>query len=99
MVNKIRTRAYGSNGGNISESQLTLNFLIDERGREFYWEGYRRQDLNRWGKFTSSAAEDLWQWKGGIKDGRGLADHRAFYPIPASELAANPNAQQNDPNY
>ncbi len=97
LVNKLRERAYGDKSGDVSS--INLDFILEERGREFYWEGYRRQDLNRWNKFTSGATGDLWPWKGGVANGRGLAPHRAFYPIPSSELAANPNAKQNHENY
>ncbi|MCU4177500.1 RagB/SusD family nutrient uptake outer membrane protein [Carboxylicivirga sp. N1Y90] len=95
-VNDVIERGYGDDNNNIIEAELTLDFLLEERGREFYWEGYRRQDLIRFGKFTSG--DYLWQWKGGVQDGRALDAHRNVYPIPSSELAANPNAEQND-NY
>ncbi len=95
-VNKVIERAYGNTSANISEADLTLDFLLEERGREFYWEGTRRQDLIRFGKFTTG--DYLWPWKGGVAGGKALESHRVVYPIPAAELAANPNAQQND-NY
>lgn len=95
-VNDVIERAYGNADNNIISAELTLDFLLEERGREFYWEGYRRQDLIRFGKFTT--AEYLWPWKGGVMDGRAIAAHRVVYPIPSSELASNPNAVQND-NY
>ncbi len=95
-VNEIIERAYGNTNQSITESDLTLDFLLEERGREFYWEGYRRQDLIRFGKFTSS--DYLWPWKGGVMNGRALDSYRVVYPIPNSELASNPNAVQND-NY
>lgn len=92
-VNDVIERAYGNADNNIVEAELTLDFLLEERGRELYWEGYRRQDLIRFGKFTSS--DYLWQWKGGVMDGRALDAHRVVYPIPTSELASNPNTEQN----
>lgn len=93
-VNQVIERAYGNTTANITESELTLDFLLEERGREFYWEGYRRQDLIRFNKFTSNTY--LWPWKGGVENGRGLEKYRVVYPIPSSELASNPNAVQND---
>ncbi|WP_439184099.1 RagB/SusD family nutrient uptake outer membrane protein [Carboxylicivirga taeanensis] len=95
-VNEVIERAYGNADNNISDADLTLDFLLEERGREFYWEGYRRQDLIRFGKFTTG--DYLWPWKGGVINGRSLGAHRTVYPVPSSELAANPNAVQND-NY
>ena len=97
-INLIRARAYGgSTTGNLtSSSDLTLQFVLDERARELYWEGFRRTDLIRYGQFTS--ANYLWPFKGGVKNGTGVSDNRNLFPIPASDLAANPNLKQN-PGY
>jgi hypothetical protein len=92
-VNAIRARAYGNTSGNITSGQLTLQFILDERGREFYWEGYRRTDLIRYGYFTGSSY--VWPWKGGVAAGAAVGDFRTLYPIPATELVANPNLKQN----
>ena len=51
-VNAVRKRAFGNESGNISLGQLTADFLLAERGREFYYEAQRRTDLVRFGKFT-----------------------------------------------
>jgi len=51
-INKIRERAYGNTSGNITAADLDLDFIIDERAREFYYEAQRRTDLVRFGKFT-----------------------------------------------
>lgn len=95
-INALRTRAYGNTSGNITPSQLTLDFILDERGRELYWEGHRRTDLVRYGKFTSSTY--LWPWKGNIAGGTGVDAHFNLYPIPSLEVNANPNLHQN-PGY
>jgi len=96
-INTIRTRAYGgSTAGNINASQLTLQFILDERARELFWEGFRRTDLIRYGQFTS--ASYVWPFKGGISSGTGVASFRNLFPIPSSDLAANPNLKQN-PGY
>ncbi|MCR5002841.1 MAG: RagB/SusD family nutrient uptake outer membrane protein [Bacteroidales bacterium] len=88
-VNDLRERAYGSTDGNISSSQLTLSFILEERARELYFECTRRTDLVRYGLFTASSY--LWQWKGGVLDGRAVDEKYNYYPIPAAELSANPN--------
>lgn len=88
-VNRLRRRAYKSNAGDIKERQLTKDFLIDERARELYLEGERRTDLIRFGLFTTS--KYLWQWKGGTKSGMAVDSKYNVYPIPTSELTANPN--------
>lgn len=95
-INLIRRRAFGDNSGDISTAQLTERFIINERGREFYYEGQRRTDLVRFGLFTGGGY--TWAWKGGAFNGTSVSNHLNVYPIPAEEVAANPNIQQN-PNY
>jgi starch-binding outer membrane protein, SusD/RagB family len=68
-------------------TDLTFDNLLAERGRELYWEGWRRQDLIRFGKFL-----DAWQEK------PASGPERLLFPIPANQLAVNPNLQQN-PGY
>ncbi|NJC26182.1 RagB/SusD family nutrient uptake outer membrane protein [Neolewinella antarctica] len=93
-VNRLRLRAYGSDAGNVRRSELTLPFIIDERAREMYWEGHRRQDLIRFGLYTGS--DYLWPTKGGAPEGTAVPDFRRVYPIPSSDRAANPNLVQNE---
>lgn len=94
LVNDLRQRAYGDDSGNISESELTLPWLLDERARELYYEGHRRVDLVRYGLLTGG--DYLWPWKGNVKEGRATESFRDIFPIPASDLLANPNLNQND---
>lgn len=97
-INRIRERAYGNTSGNITAADLDLDFLIDERAREFYYEAQRRTDLVRFGKFTGG--DYLWQWKGGAFAGASTSDHLDLFPIPGDELSANPNYNgQNNPGY
>lgn len=93
-VNNIRTRAYaGSTSGNITAAQLTLQYVLDERGRELYWEGHRRTDLIRYGLLTSGTY--LWPWKGGVASGTAVDSKYNLFPIPSSVRNANPNLTQN----
>jgi hypothetical protein len=92
-VNQVRNRAFGGAGGSIAESDLTLDFLLDERARELYWECHRRTDLVRFGKFANTSY--LWPWKGGVKDGVSTDAKFNIFPIPAADLGANPNLKQN----
>jgi hypothetical protein len=92
-VNQIRARAYGAGNGQITQGQLTLDFIIDERARELAWEAHRRTDLVRYGLFTGGGY--LWSWKGGSQSGQAVDDYLALYPIPATEMIANPNLTQN----
>jgi len=91
-VNALRDRAYGNVSGDITDAQLTLPFLKDERTRELLWEGHRRTDLIRFADFTDN---DTWQWKGNVLNGQTTESFRNLYPLPASEVIANPNLTQN----
>ena len=95
-VNTLRRRAYGNATGNITAAQLTLPFILDERGRELLWEAHRRTDLVRFGLFTGGSY--LWSWKGGVAAGTATDVHLNLFPIPATELVANPKLKQN-PGY
>jgi len=95
-VNLLRQRAYGSAAGDITAPQLTLQFILDERGRELLWEGHRRTDLVRYGLYTGGTY--IWSWKGGTQNGAATPAYYDLFPIPASEIVANPNLTQN-PGY
>ncbi len=95
-INNLRTRAYGNTTGNIGASMLTTSFLLDERARELYWEGFRRTDLVRHNKFVESTY--LWPWKGGVSSGTAVDATRKLFPIPSRDINANTNLKQN-PGY
>lgn len=79
----------------ITEAGLTADFLINERGRELYWEGHRRQDLVRFKKLEGS--QYVWNWKGSA-NGIALPSTMNLYPIPYDQVIMNPNLHQN-PGY
>jgi hypothetical protein len=79
IVNSIRAKR-----GATALASLDLASMLDERGREMYWEGWRRQDLIRFGKFLQA-----WQEKPS-DDPKNL-----LFPIPSDQLAVNPNLTQN----
>jgi starch-binding outer membrane protein, SusD/RagB family len=89
--NMLRKRAYGNNNGNVGS--ITLPDILNERGRELYWECFRRTDLIRFGVFTSGGL--LWPWKGGVSSGTNVDAHYNLFPLPSVDLAANPNLIQN----
>ncbi|GAB4329382.1 MAG: RagB/SusD family nutrient uptake outer membrane protein [Flammeovirgaceae bacterium] len=95
-INMLRERAYGNTNGNISEGDLTLEFILDERARELYWECHRRTDLIRFGQFTNG--DYVWAWKGGVAGGIKTDPKYNIFPIPSADLNANPNLKQN-PGY
>jgi hypothetical protein len=93
-INKIRYRAYGnSNSGNLNTTDLNLQTILDERGRELYWEGHRRTDLIRYGLLTTGIY--LWPWKGGVASGTAVDAKYNLFPIPATNRTSNPNLTQN----
>jgi hypothetical protein len=92
-INQLRERAYGNSNFNITSADLTLDFILDERARELYWEGHRRTDLIRFGKFTGGSY--IWPWKGGVSAGTSVTDNYNLYPIPFADITANPNLKQN----
>lgn len=71
---KVRARA------GLAPILLTKDKLFEERARELYWEGHRRSDMIRFGKFTGSSYK--WSWKGGALRGRSIPDYRKVYAIP-----------------
>lgn len=89
-LNAIRNRA------GLGNLDLSLSSILDERARELYLEGFRRQDLVRFGLFTSG--EYLWEFKGGVPGGKGVDEHFNLYPITSGDLNANGNLSQN-PGY
>jgi starch-binding outer membrane protein, SusD/RagB family len=97
-INAIRERAFGDASGNISSGDITPEFLLNERAKEFYYEGQRRTDLIRFGQFTNG--DYHWQWKGGTFEGSATSSYRNLFPIPGDEISANPNYNgQNNPGY
>lgn len=90
-INSIRTRA---GAAAISTGEMNLQFVLDERARELYWEGHRRTDLVRYGQLTTNAY--LWPWKGGVASGSAVDSKYNIYPIPAANITSNSNLTQND---
>lgn len=95
FVNALRERAYDSEGGNITANDLTLDFILDERARELWWEAHRRTDLIRFNQFTENG---VWAWKGNVQSGQPTDPNLNLYPIPEEEIRANENLTQN-PGY
>jgi hypothetical protein len=85
LVNYIRTLP---SRGATALTTVTLDNLLDERGRELYMEGWRREDLIRFGKFLGPR-----QLKAETSDPKYL-----LFPISSQQIAANPNLIQN-PGY
>lgn len=68
----------------------TLDELLDERGREFFDENWRRNDLIRFGKF-----EKDWGFKNSINPGAKTDYTKRIFPVPTGVLNENTNWKQN----
>ena len=90
-VNAVRARAKAS-----VLVAVDKDVILDEWSREFYFEGRRRTDLIRYGYFTGSVYN--WDWKGGVANGTSLPAYLNLMPLPADDLNANSNLEQN-PEY
>lgn len=80
MVNNLRQVR-----GATALASLNESTMLDERGREMYWEGVRRIDQVRFGTWNST-----WGSKT-VTDA-----FRVLYPVPQQALDSNPNLKQND---
>ncbi len=69
---------------------LTLDNIYDERLLELCWEGWRRQDMIRFGRYESLFEGDMFDDKVDESDG-----HTTVFPIPADVLALNNYLIQN----
>lgn len=83
LVDQVRVRS------NVTAlvANPTLDDIYDERGRELCWEGHRRQDMIRFGKYT--LAHDF---------KAASPDFYKLFPIPTTALATNTKLIQN-PGY
>lgn len=102
-VNEIRERAYmhGSYAkagvrsdvsGAITDSELTLDFILAERQRELTSELVRRTDLVRYDLLCKGKN---WDWKDGVRDGQDVDTKYNLFAIPETELTNNPTLKQN----
>lgn len=87
LVNTVRKRAFRADDpqAKYTTEQLTLDEFLDERGREFCWEGWRRNDLIRFDKFNDV------RW-----DKEKSEPFRKLFPIPNAALSVNKNLEQNE---
>jgi starch-binding outer membrane protein, SusD/RagB family len=95
MINVVRTRAAYNpansapvNAANVAAmqiqpSQVTIDFILDERTREFYGEGIRWWDLVR----TQSLLERVQNWNP-TQAGQYLQSYMVLRPIPQTEIDA-----------
>ncbi len=89
LVNAVRARSFaeGDPDAVYTTTSLTLEELLNERGRELAYEMHRREDLIRFEQFN----EAWWEKE-------ASEEYRTLYPIPFNVLTANPALEQN-PGY
>lgn len=87
QVNEVRARS-----GAPALASVSLDDILAERGRELYWEGHRRSDLIRFGKYTTGYN---WPFKGGVRAGKDIETFRSLFPIPNTERVLNASLPQN----
>ena len=92
-INKLRARANNKD----QKTSYSLNEILDEWCREFFFEGRRRTDLIRFGKF-GGASDYKWQWKGGSFEGTNFSANLNIFAIPDTDMNSNHNLVQN-PGY
>lgn len=87
LLNQVRARANVDTKtvGDFKTTESFRNFILEERGREFFTEGLRREDLIRHGKFISGAQSR----------GYPAQDYHVVFPIPQQQIDANPTLKQN----
>lgn len=90
-VNKIRSRANAS-----LLTAVNLDIILNEKAREFYFEGQRRTDLIRYGYY--GGGDYNWDWKGGSPSGTKFSSIYNLFPIPSTDMNSNQNLEQN-PGY
>ena len=91
----VQIGALAKRAGVSAPATIDEDFLLAERARELMWEGHRRTDLIRFGKWISGYN---WAFKGGDFAGKDLPEHFSIFPVPSTELATNLDLKQN-PGY
>jgi len=92
LINRLRQRA-----NTTTKNTYTLDNIIDEWAREFFYEGRRRVDLIRFGLYGGNNSYK-WEWKGGARNGTTFSADLNIYAIPSNEISTNTNLKQN-PGY
>ncbi len=95
-ANLSHLQAIATRAGVNLPSTVNLDYILDERARELYWECHRRTDLIRFDKLTSGTY--VWPLKGDDLNGKAVDEKFNLMPIPFTDIMANPNLKQN-PKY
>jgi hypothetical protein len=80
-INVIRRRAaFAGKNNEITQSQMTMEFLMEERERELLGEMGRWYDLKRWGKLVENVR------KHNPDGGPNIQDYHTLRPIPQTQI-------------
>ena len=106
-INVLRNRAFKTarvinnnpNLGKVSASDMTVDFILDERARELIAEENRRMTLARMGKLKDRIALNG-DTSPASKVTTGFQDFNSLLPIPLSEIQLNKGAElKQNPGY
>jgi starch-binding outer membrane protein, SusD/RagB family len=98
-VNKVRARAWGGTlpanrrWTTMSQEDFRIR-ILDERMRELCFEGWRRMDLNRYGKLADLVSSRN-QW---ARETGSIRSFHRLYPIPQIEIIQNEDIGPEDQN-
>ena len=101
LVDRVRARA-GLQGLTPSQTSTVENFfeaLLLERGHEFYYEGVRRQDLIRFGKYVEYANDRIEKANEGGKQYFYVGEEHNRFPIPMDFITESKDAIVQNPGY
>lgn len=93
-IKALRKRANNA----VLPSAYNLQDILNEWAREFYYEGRRRTDLIRFNKYGGDV-DYVWQWKGGVHDGRNFPTYRNVFAIPGDDVTASNGDVKQNPGY
>ena len=87
-ANQVRSRAGVSDFSGMTQEEFR-GAILDERGRELYAEGTRRQDLIRHGQFIGNA----------VDRGKDAKPHQVLFPIPNAVILEGNGVIEQNPGY
>ncbi len=93
LLNKVRNRAGISSikSNDFDSAEEFLELILRERGHELWGEGFRRQDLIRYGKFVEYARK--------YNKSETVQEHMVLFPLPTSVIVEGRGQVLNNPGY
>lgn len=95
-INTVRSR---SNARLISDAEVTIDYILDERMRELFGEEYRLVTLTRLSSkenpvLVNRVKKYGWKWPDLPNENRpNIQNHQWLYPVPQSVIDANTEAE------